>query len=363
MCLPLRNDCVFRILHNPSKVMPNKYEKMGRKWVLAIGLAALLLGGLLLWQSAHAPSTRGLLIGTDSLPYNGVQTPLASTSSTDQSLLKLPTRQPARSSVPLPALDLPFSTTYPILKERADAGDPWAQCHLAVELIHCREATEMLADASEMKKLTRTDFSEIKDPASRAFFERVATTRLRAVTSTAEQCADVPTEAFADAQRYLREAGRAGLDDATLMYLQGLGFDRRNFADVLRNPEFDAWYREAGRTINERARRGDPRSVWILLFAYEGLDETPLDSLLGDDDASGRLYQELARLLTGKPPRPAPTTLSPERLRAINAEAQNIFQNAYGGKRIGSEELMKLSTSTQPPLDKTNYGCQSEAAR
>lgn len=329
---------------------------MRRIQALAVALAASLLGGLFFWIPARNTSIRSDSIEAIPPSAEGADATFASAPDSTQSTFKLHARQPVKPSPPLPSLNLPFSTTYPLLKERADAGDPWAQCHLAVELIHCREATEMLADASEMKKLTRTDFSEFKDPASRAFFERVATTRLKAVTSTAEQCADVPTEAFADAQRYLREAGRAGLDDATLMYLQGLGFDRRNFADTLRNPEFDTWYREAGRTINERARRGDPRSVWILLFAYEGLDETPLDSLLGDDEASSRLYRELARLLTGKPPRPAPTTFSPERLRAIDAEAQHIFQNAYGGKHIGSEELMKLSASTQPPLDKTNYG-------
>jgi hypothetical protein len=254
----------------------------------------------------------------------------------------------------LPALDKLFSETYIELKQRADKGDPWAACDLAVELIRCRQAV----DAVEKNTDTHAHLFNETEGMDKASVDSMRQYRAQ-LLKTADQCADVPDELLMQSQSYLAKASRAGLRSASYMYAEGAGFHEYS-AYTLNNPEFSRWQQQTPLLIDNLLKQGDPMSVILLMQAHDQSLPSFLNALYPNSKEKHLVYIALFGMLRGE------TTqtfkgLDVETSTRIMNQAKQLHQAHFKGRIYRSKTIMpSMYQEMSPGHAKSSYGCQSD---
>lgn len=256
---------------------------------------------------------------------------LASAPTPDASTRPAPATRPA---TPLPPAGAPLPAIASELASRADAGDSRAACRLAIELLRCEalEAEARRQPGDPGLPSHEDDFVAAGDLESA---NRVAELYLWRKERLAE-CRALPPALHDQRWDRLRAAALAGEAEAMRRYIDAhalLGAGH----EMIRDPRFDAWRREAPRMLEQLFHQGDG---WALMRLWIGSmnDDTPLTGLVPDDPARARAYErlihDLAGRRTGAPVRTGPVPSSAEELAVAPRQAQSWRQRYFAGRRL-----------------------------
>lgn len=195
---------------------------------------------------------------------------------------------------PLPPWDMPLGELVATLRPRADAGDPRAACRLAAELLRCARNDT----AIEVHRRYSSFGSETYDKAGKLDIANRMDEQLVRRLELQIQCRAVPAEVLARGGDYLAQAARAGEPEAMIRYAIGEQWEL-NFDDVLANPGFDAWRRDAPAMLHRAVVAGAPEAVFLLYAAYSD-DFSPYTGLVDDDRVQAQAYRMLFLRLQGR---------------------------------------------------------------
>ena len=312
-------------------------------------IAALLLSAAGGWWWLH-----GRIQSDVSTPSTGIEAPstgaarstTTANNSTPADVAKKTTAGPVR---PLPPDNTPLADVFDELTSRADAGDAHAACRLAVDLLDCGTL-----NASEQGQLDGLRKSEIAAEKKGNLSEANGYAEMQSQLVAARQrCAGIDEEHIEMAGKYLRRAAKAGVPEAMLRYADGQGFGRAPGLSALRNPDFDAWRREAPNFMRASLQSGRPEAVLALADAYRTDSETYFSALVPNDVVLARAYYVVYLRLLGKNA-PADKPMSaeelaqlrragvdtsaanptPDQLRRADAEADRLYRSYFEGRPL-----------------------------
>ena len=172
------------------------------------------------------------------------------------------------SASPLPSLQTPLRDALPLLRQRADAGEPAAACRLAAEMEYCNQIRHRLMAASEalqeQETLKRNPASGLPPDALQNMREMMAANSERLLKES-EHCEGVPPATAAERIHYWRQAALGGSTPALRHYAVGNAF-RLN--ETLDNLDALAVYRREAEAMAWRgASAGDLQTSLALASA------------------------------------------------------------------------------------------------
>lgn len=234
-------------------------------------------------------------------------------------------------TAPLPPADARVTDVYDELKKRADQGDSHAACRLAMDLIDCGRLG--LMPAADGYGASDDMESALEREGNLDGANSIAAMKLGMVRERS-RCEGVSAEQTRQAFHYLRQAARAGVNDALVTYGDGAGFPGGPFA-ILRDPAFDVWRREAPAMMERALRQGEPSAVTLLHVAYSG-DYSTFGGLIPDDPVRSYSYQLLMSKLRGRPSPAAPSNLSPDQIAQADVTASSMHREYFGAAILPS---------------------------
>ena len=261
----------------------------------------------------------------------------------------------AIASDALPPQDAPVAQVFDALKQRADAGDAHAACRLAVDLLRCRDLPMLQAVAAspaEGGHDKEADFAQRGNLAAANFFAEAKPGALEA----RQQCEGVSKAQAALAARYLRQAARAGIADAIVPYVDGKAFDPLAMFGMLRDPQFDAWRREAPELAMQALREGEPKAVSLLYGAYSG-DHSLFAGLVRDDPVQARAFRILLETLQGAPHR-RDDALAPAQQEAAEALADRMYRDDFHARPLSGDRRAALDAAIQSAFSPGTDDCR-----
>lgn len=241
----------------------------------------------------------------------------------------------------------------------ARAGDPAAACRVALERLACDAAQHQRDDMlaafrAEEERAARQ--SRGNDDADMARLlarkaERYADYQV-ALIERGAACARVPPSLRDDGIDWLARAAATGHAESVLRYATGqsLGFveglepDESVRWQLLGQPHFEAWRRDAPVLLQGMIDAGRPEAAFVLFFAYSE-DATPLGGLLRDDPVEAAAMRLLMRDSS-----PNPTHSDP--LRALDAIQRQTATSRFAQLRTrlggGRMDRRLLEDSLEP---------------
>ena len=213
----------------------------------------------------------------------------------DQSALRNPAvLSQALTQLPLPATDLPLVATIDELETRANAGDSFAACRLAVDLAVCNQLGVHTIDSEE---LTVERLARSTEDASTQ--EAILQAHLKAEEqrhSNGWFCSGIDAQRIGAVQRYQLQAARAGHTRAALDFLLGKG-GTPEAAELIARPELAHLYHEhTVPLLRSLLAQGEPAGLIAWHLANSGAF-VPLASALPPDMRNANLSYALQRRL------------------------------------------------------------------
>ena len=297
------------------------------------GKAVLLLAAAVsILTALHWAWDRGRLGFTDDPPQT------VNPANQEPSPARTIERMPALSAA-LPPADARVPAVFAELQQRADQGDAHAACRLAVSLLDCRalDSWPQPVDPDEEERML-----ERAHGAAAANF--AAQLRLGMIAAR-QRCAGVTDAQKALAPHYLRQAARAGVNEALVRYADGATFPQDGPFRVLRDPAFDLWRSEAPAMMQRALHQGEPAAVAILWMAYTS-DTSFFTGLVPDDRVRGAAFRLLMSRLSGKGSRPLENLTSDE-IRRAREEAARMHRDFFGNEVIAADG--SLQAALRPP--------------
>lgn len=249
-------------------------------------------------------------------------------------------------SVPLPPADARVTDVFAELQHRADHGDAQAACRLAVSLLDC-SALSVWPQPAEQDE--QEQVLEREHGAAAANF--AAQQRLGMIAAR-QRCAGITDAQKALAPNYLRQAARAGVNEALVRYADGGSFPQDGPFRTLRDPAFDLWRREAPAMMQRALQQGEPAAVPILYMAYTS-DASFFVGLVPDDRIRGAAFRLLMSRLSGRTPTPPPE-LTADEFRLASEDAARMHREHFGGEVMSADN--RLMASMTPPWVNSDDG-------
>ena len=254
--------------------------------LLLIGLGALLLQQFF-WSGAH-PRAAALGDLERSTPAAGrVQ-------SIESARRKPEVAAPSPAPLALPAADLPLAATIDELETRANAGDSFAACRLAVDLAVCSQLGVHTIDSEELtiERLARsTEDASTQEAILQAYLRAEAQRH-----SNSSFCSGVDAQRIDAVQRYQLQAARAGHTRAALDFLLGKG-GTPEAAELIARPELAHLYHEhTVPLLRSLLAQGEPAGLIAWHLANSGAS-VPLASALPPDMRNANLSDAVQRRL------------------------------------------------------------------
>ncbi len=316
-----------------------------RKNTIGSVIAVLALVGLLAWAYQQdkaispVPATTAAATVQPVPPQVGDESPITVASAA--------VALASSASKPLPAVDAPVAKILADLKKRADSGDMLASCRLAVELIQCREI-ELVKNYSVLDNYLAAEI-EYEKEGNIASANSFAALQIRQLESI-ERCAGVKEEEYKQAGKYLKQAARAGVNEALVRYAEGQVFaSSESDLALLQDPEFDQWRRSAPALLQRALRQGEPSSVLVLSIAMAE-DRSRIGGLIKDDPVAAYEYEFLLAKLRGKRI-PAPQGLGVQQVIDARANATRMHREYFDGVTLGKGDSLTspLTPAWVPP--------------
>lgn len=234
-------------------------------------------------------------------------------------------------AAPLPLADARVTDVYDALKKRADQGDSHAACRLAIDLIDCGRLD--LMPAADAYGASDDMESALEREGNLDGANGIAAMKLGMLRER-NRCEGVSANQTRQGFHYLRQAARAGVNDALVTYGDGVGFPGGPFA-ILRDPAFDVWRREAPAMMERALRQGEPSAVIMLHIAYSD-DYSMFGGLIPDDPVRSYSYRLLMSKLRGRPSPTAPPNLSPDQVAHADAAASRMHREYFDAAILSS---------------------------
>lgn len=329
------------------------------KHLIIAGAVGMLLAVLVMWLIGRWNGRDDYAPGRDTRANHDPAA--ASAASSDQGLGPKASADSRTNPafVPLPDLSIPFSESFPELKRRADAGDPWAACHLAVELIRCRQAITTIENPLELSRWQQTVDQEGLGPEDSKAVSEFNRKVVANFTLTAERCEAVPQENFWLAQSYLRRAATSGLRTGKRMYISGLGFDGDHIIATLKDPSYKAWTQDAPRFLERMLQAGDPTAVTTLAGVY-GNDMSLLSTLYEPDSSQEALFMHLYYALKATPPPDDGHVVKHKDSERLRIQAQKMHSTLFQGRTFAARDFYSPLPKWFAGEPLTNHGCEGD---
>jgi hypothetical protein len=220
----------------------------------------------------------------------------------------------------LPRWDAPLLEVLPALRQRADAGDSTAACHLALALSACARVIARRPSPARLRTL---------DPADRDAVDDIARADLDDLRHGREQTCVGLGDAELDLRfDYLHAAAEAGSAAAMLAYVEGIAFETPE-AQVRHADRIRLYRIDAPRYVERLLRRGDRRAAYLLARSADGFQVSMLSQVLLADARSAATLHQLGQLILGEPFTHGGPTFTPDEERDGAARARAIHARHF----------------------------------